>query len=209
MSLYTIRNRRQFISTAVIFATTIGFGGGVADASTPATGAQSLVEGFHKDIVTLLASGQTSRRAGEIGSAINQAFHMRLIARIVAGDAWANLNPETRQRLANAILEMNVATYVNQLGSIELVDHSIDGLRQGQQQTTLVDATLTARTGTLPLTYVTREIKGRWWIIDVLIEGKYSELSRRQAEYKGVIKQSGVDGLIQTLETKAAQLAAN
>ena len=51
-----------------------------------------------------------------------------------------------------------------------------------------------------------RPVKGRWRIVDVLLDGSISELAMRRSEYRRVLKKNGVDGLIQTLNSKAAQL---
>ena len=51
-----------------------------------------------------------------------------------------------------------------------------------------------------------RMVKGRWLIVDVLLDDSVSELAVRRSEYRHVLKTAGVDNLIQTLNTKAAQL---
>lgn len=203
----TRRNRRAFLITGVCATTFTSLFPGIAYARTGDP--KILIEDFHNELFPLLSVSAGPLSASALSDTVNHSFHMRLIARIVAGDAWKSMDAATKQRLTDAILSMNVATYMHQLGEVRLTGHGIDGVRDGEQKTKLVDATLTSVKGEMPLTYVTREISGRWWIIDVLIERKYSELSLRQAEYQGVIRQSGIDGLIATLETKAAQLAPN
>ena len=171
--------------------------------------AGNLVSMFHKELVPILSGTPGHLTAAALSNTVSDYFHIRLITRIVVGDHWQSMDSTAKQRLADAILDINVASYMKQLGNIRLSGHKIDRIREGEQHTTLVDATLSSAEGEMQLAYVTRRIKDRWWIIDVLLERKFSELNMRQAEYQGVIRQSGVDGLIATLETKAAQLASN
>jgi phospholipid transport system substrate-binding protein len=45
-------------------------------------------------------------------------------------------------------------------------------------------------------------------VIDVYLDGKYSELALKRSEYGSVIKNDGIQALIRRLDEKAAQLAA-
>ena len=54
--------------------------------------------------------------------------------------------------------------------------------------------------------YVARRIEGRWFLVDVLVDKGISELKVRKSEYRSILKDKGVDGLIATLEAKAKQL---
>ena len=58
------------------------------------------------------------------------------------------------------------------------------------------------------LTYVVKEYKGRWRIVDILLDDDISELAVRRSEYRRLLKKNGVDGLIATLNDKAAGLVA-
>lgn len=207
MSDITSRNRRRFLVLGLGAMAISGFA--PVDALARATDAKNLIEKFHQDLLPLLSGSGGNLSPAALSNTVGDNFHMRLIARVVSGKAWKEMDSTTRQRLADTILKMNVATYVSQLGDVQLTSYQIDGVRDGQQQTKLVDATLRSADDEILLTYVTREIEGRWWIIDVLVERKFSELSMRQAEYQGLIRASGVDGLIATLETKAAELSSN
>ena len=174
-----------------------------------ANGAQDVVRHFHENLMPVLGAVSqvpAGQRATPIRNAVNNAFHMPLIGRLVIGPSWKKLDRATKQRLVDAILKLNVATYLNRLGNERLLGHRIDGIRDGANGNHLVDATIDATTGPMRLTYVTRQLKGRWWIIDVLLDGQFSELEIRRNEYRDLLAQSGVPGLIHALERQTAEL---
>jgi phospholipid transport system substrate-binding protein len=59
------------------------------------------------------------------------------------------------------------------------------------------------------LTYVTKQIRGMWKIVDVLLDGGISELSVKHSEYRTILKTKGVGVLAERLNRKADQLIAD
>jgi len=56
------------------------------------------------------------------------------------------------------------------------------------------------------MTYVAKQFGDRWWLIDVVVDGGISELNVRQSEYHAILRDRGVEGLIDTLNGKADSL---
>jgi phospholipid transport system substrate-binding protein len=44
-------------------------------------------------------------------------------------------------------------------------------------------------------------------MVDVLLDGKFSELALRRSQYTSLLKNQGYDGLIETMAGKVADLA--
>ena len=81
------------------------------------------------------------------------------------------------------------------------------GQTDGAGATVLVETHLTDPDGDYhSLAYVTKNDGQRWWIVDVIVDGGISELKVRISEYRLILKQSGVDGLIRALNAKADAL---
>ena len=59
----------------------------------------------------------------------------------------------------------------------------------------------------MAVTYVLAERDGDWRIVNVLLNGSISELAVRRSEYAGVLRDGGVDRLIDVLGSKADKLA--
>jgi ABC-type transporter MlaC component len=62
---------------------------------------------------------------------------------------------------------------------------------------------------TVDIAYVTKKIKDRWRIIDVIVDNGISELMVRRSEYNLILKKKGVPGLVSLLNRKADELVAN
>ena len=60
----------------------------------------------------------------------------------------------------------------------------------------------------IEINYLLKTAKGRWRVVDVFLDAKYSELAMKRSEYRSVIKNAGFDELIRSLDQKIADLAA-
>ncbi len=58
------------------------------------------------------------------------------------------------------------------------------------------------------INYLLKTAEGRWRVVDVFLDAKYSELAMKRSEYGSVIKNAGFDELIRRLDEKIAKLAA-
>ena len=102
---------------------------------------------------------------------------------------------------------LSISTYASQFDGYSGQSFETQGQKPGPQKTVLVKTRIIdPGSDPIDLTYVTREIKGRWRIIDVLLDTGISELAVRRSEYSRILKTRGVDGLIDALNSKATQL---
>ncbi len=71
----------------------------------------------------------------------------------------------------------------------------------------LVDSNIIDSDGDPTLvTFATAMIKGRWWVIDVIIAGSISEVKVKKNEFNRLLEEGGLDNLSAALERKKARL---
>ncbi len=156
------------------------------------------------------------KRAKELGYAgryeklaphVNGTFHMRLMTQIASGKHWRKA-PETQKRtLVEAFARVSVATYAARFDGFSGQSFETISAKAGPQHTQLVATRLINPGGDdVDLTYVTKQMDGKWRIIDIVLDTGISELAVRRSEYRQILKRDGIDGLIAMLNDKAAQL---
>ena len=110
----------------------------------------------------------------------------------------------------SAFKRMSVSTLATLAGGYAGEEFRFVGERAGPQNTHLVDTELIKEDkSTVDLTYVMRKLDSRWMILDVVVEQGISELAVRRSEYRLVLKEKGVEGLIDALNRKADELMAS
>lgn len=161
----------------------------------------------------------TMKRADELGfqgrferlePVLEQAFDFDYMAQVAAGRHWQGLDEQQRQSLVEAFGNMSVATFAARFSGYSGESFEVSEPRPGPRGTQLVPNRIVKSGGEgVAFNFLLREAEsGDWRIIDVLLDAKFSELATKRAEYTSVIDRNGVEGLIEILERKTAELAS-
>jgi len=174
---------------------------------------QQLVNDFHqalhetmKDAKKLGFTGRFKKLAGPIEA----TFHLRLMIQIASGSFWRKADKTQQQRLTKAFSKLSISTYALRFSGFSGQSFETLGEKAGPQKTTLVATHILNPAGqNTNLIYVTKLVKKQWQIVDVLLGPGISELAVRRSEYRRILKNSGIDGLISILNSKSAAMAAD
>ncbi len=174
--------------------------------------ARAVIQRFQENLLAVMKEAKSlgvKGRYERLEPKIEEAFHLALMIRVATGSFWRKADKEQRSRLVAAFKRLSVSTYANRFDGYSGQVFEIVDQRPGPQKTVLVKTTIVSP-GDSPakLIYVVKEFQGQWRIVDVLLDNDISELAVRRSEYRGLLKNNGVDGLIATLNTKADGLVA-
>ena len=174
---------------------------------------RSLVEEFQ---VVMLSVMKDARKLGVKGRyerlrpPIERTFNIPLMTGIATGAHSNRATESQRRRLISAFRRMSISTLATFLDdySGEIFKTFGDGL--GPRNTHLVNTKLVkSDASTVDIAYIVKTFGGRWLIIDVIVAGGISELSVRRSEYRRLLKEQGVEGLIDALNAKADRLISD
>jgi len=169
--------------------------------------AGDLVAGFHETLLDTMKNADSLGARGrydKLAPRIKETFHLKLMARVTSGSYWKKADEQQRALLVIAFSHLSIATYAAQFDGYSGQSFATTGEKNGPQDTTLISTQIIDPGGDdVDLIYVTREFEGKWRIVDVVLDSGISELAVRRSEYRQVLKKSGVDGLIKTLNAKA------
>lgn len=184
----------------------------VAPASTGADSPppRVVVERFHEAIIGVMKEGKILGHAGrytKLEPHITEVFNLSAMIQIASGAFWRDASEEQRKALTASFTRFSVATYANNFNNYGGERFETVGERSGPQETTLVDTKIVKSSGSsVDITYVLKPVQGAWRVLDVVVDKGISELALRRSEYSRVLRTSGVDGLVATLNQKADEL---
>ena len=174
------------------------------------TTAASMIGCFHEQLTDRAAGGAGltfAARRERLAPAIETAFASDAMARLASGRAWRDIGVDDRARIIELFTAFTVANYTACLAG-EVPSFEVVGERPDRGARMIVEARVVAADGdTTELAYVVGRHEGRWQTLDVLGRGRFSELARRRAEFTSILERRGIQGLIETLETRIAALA--
>ena len=174
--------------------------------------ARAVIQRFQENLLAVMKEAKSlgvTGRYQRLQPRIEEAFHLPLMIRVVTGSFWRKADKEQRSRLVAAFKRLSISTYANRFDGYSGQVFEIVDQRPGPQKTVLVKTRIVSP-GDSParLTYVVKEYKGQWRIVDILLDNDISELAVRRSEYRRLLRNKGVDGLIATLNDKADGLVA-
>lgn len=141
---------------------------------------------------------------------ISRVFHLRAMVQISAGRYWRNLGEAERDRLADTFARMSITTYATRFNGYDGERFEVLGERPALRGSMLVENNIVKADGeAVPLNYLLHEFDGKWRIVDVLLDAKYSELAVKRSEFTSVLKSKGFDELIARLEKRISDMEAD
>ena len=171
-----------------------------------------LVERFQGNLLAVMKEAETlgvKGRYDRLVSSIEETFYLPLMIRVASGPYWKGANQTQRSRLISAFRRMSVSKVATLFDAYSGETFEAIGEKPGPQNTLLIKTRIVIPDKpSVNLTYVAKTIKERWRLIDIIIDNGISELSVRRSEYRRVLQNEGIDGLIATLNKKADELIA-
>jgi phospholipid transport system substrate-binding protein len=148
-------------------------------------------------------------RANDLKPAIDKAFNIPMMTRIIVGSPWVEWTEDQRGQIVDAFGKFVVATYARRFDGYGGEDFVDDGERPASAGGTLVTTRLTRpKDPAVTLTYLMRDGENGPQIVDVFLTGTISELATRRSEFSAVLQQGGFQALLSALEKKTAAQAA-
>ena len=181
----------------------------VAQANT--SGPSEVVKNFQSNLLQIMKKAEKTnvqQRYNYLASNINKTFHFPLMVQIASGNKWKEATNSERLSLIDSFKRMSIMTLAALFNGYNGEVFKVLNEKEGPQKTTLVNTELIkADKSKISIVYVTRPFKSGWRIIDVIVDKGISELLVRRSEYKLVLKNNGVSGLIKLLDDKAEELS--
>ncbi len=177
----------------------------------PPEQAEAAIESLHRVLLAAMREADElgfEGRLEQIRPVVAGLYDFAFMAEKSVGLGWRQLDEPARTRLVDAFSRLAIATYAARFDGFHGERFETLGVQHATHGTLLVKSRIVRGNGeTVALDYRLRPLDGEWRIIDVFLNGTVSELALRRAEYSGVLKREGIDGLMRALEEKIAAQA--
>lgn len=169
------------------------------------------VRSLYDTLLTTMQSGPALGPRGRydrIEPVVRRVFDIEYMTRLAVGPEWARLNETERQQVALAFQRYIAAIYADRFDSYSGERLHVTGERPSTGGTMITSQIIKSNGEPVNINYLMRNNAGVWQIADVYLDGTISELATRRSEFASILRSSGINGLIQTLNAKANTLAA-
>ncbi len=141
---------------------------------------------------------------------LSEVYNFPVMAQIVVGRTnWRSLSEAQQQELVDAFTRMSIATFAARFDGYSGQSFEVVDAEPAPRGGVLVRSQLVRpEDEPVQLNYVLREFGDRWRILDVLLNGSFSEMSRQRAEFTSVLRNEGFEELISEIEGVTARLSS-
>lgn len=183
-----------------------------ATASAAPAAPRGVIEDLNAALLDVMQNADELGYAGRyrrLAPVLEQIFNFPFMTRAAVGQTWRELDERQRAQLIDLFTEMSIASFAARFDGYGGERFEVVGEGPAPRDAVLIETRL-VRPADEPvrLDYVLRPFEDNWQIIDVLQEANFSELARQRAEFAAVLEQGGVPDLVESLEEKIAELAA-
>ncbi len=179
--------------------------------ATGAGGGSDTVRSLYDTLLATMRNGPALGPRGRydrIEPVVRRVFDIGFMTRLAVGPEWAGLSDAHRQQVAQAFERYITAIYAERFDNYSGERLQVTGERPSASGTIITSQIVKSNGEPVNINYLMRNNGGVWQIADVYLDGTISELATRRSEFAAILRTGGINGLIQTLNTKANTLAA-
>lgn len=132
--------------------------------------------------------------------------NFRRMTQLVVGRPWREATPEQREQITKEFRTLLVKTYSGALSQVGDQQLQVDRLRARPEDTDVIVNSRVIQKGAPPvdLAYRVEKKDGKWLIYDLSVLGLWL-VDSYKTQFGPVLSNSGVEGLIKTLQAKNSQ----
>jgi phospholipid transport system substrate-binding protein len=169
------------------------------------------VQNLYSTLMTVMRNGPAlgpQGRYAQLEPMVRRVFDIPLMTELAVGPQWTGLGEAQRHQVEAAFTRYIAAVYAQRFDSYSGERLQVTGQQASAGGTIITSQIVKSNGEPVNINYLMRDNGGVWQIADVYLDGTISEMATRRSEFAAILHTSGIDGLIQALNTKAAALAS-
>jgi phospholipid transport system substrate-binding protein len=150
-----------------------------------------------------IRSGNRAKLIEVIDAKVLPHFNFSSMTALALGQSWRAATPEQRKDLVDAFRTLLVRTYASALSAYSEQKFDFRPLRAKPTDTDVTVQVRVIQPGQqpVPIDYAMEKTAAGWKVYDVMVGG-VSLIANYRTEFAGVVRNSGIDGLIKDLQAK-------
>ncbi len=175
----------------------------------PVDSAVSVIETLNTTLLDCMKRGDKlgySGRYALLEPVMTQSFSFPYMVRKSSGSYWGELTDNQQKELLEKYIIWSVGRYAERFKEYKEQQFVIVSNESIREKYMMVISHIVKKSKeTREFKYILMKNDGVWRIVDIQVEG-VSQLSLTRAQFKSVLKDQGIDGLLKILDEKISKL---
>ena len=184
-----------------------------ADPAADGAAARTVVDSFHQALLESMQNAEAlgfQGRFDRIDASLAETFDLPFMARVAIGVTWKELEPQQRADFVDLSRRLSASRYADNFDGYSGQDFETLSQEPSARGTIVVKTALSQlKDDDVRFDYRLRKVGSDWRVIDILLDGKISELVLLRNQYRAVIDDEGYAALVEAIEEKIDDHAAD
>ncbi len=137
-----------------------------------------------------------------IKEVVEKTYDSKKMGKMIVGKKWIKLDVKEKEKFILVFEKFIVTNYLRRFSKIVKLDFDHIKIKVIGKKFRLAKFLLKADNEIIKLDYLLHKKDEKWKIIDVLIDGSISEIATKKSDFKKIINEKGIAGLISNLELR-------
>ena len=172
-------------------------------------GATDVVRNFYAQLLDVMQHASTLGAKGrfqKLEPIVHGLFDVPYMARLSIGPSWARLSTDQKHRAAQAYGRYLTALYATRFDGYSGERFEVLGEQQVKHGTMIKSRVVKSNGEPVLINFVLHDNDIAWQARDVYLDSAISEVATRRSEFASILRTSGIDALIASLNKKADDL---
>ena len=184
--------------TCLIISIFIGFHSETKSESKILVGVNEL----HESLIKISKKTINGDNLELIDDVIKNSYDLEKMGKMIIGVDWKQMNTNTQKEFINVFKRFISVNYFRRFNKIDKLDFEHQTVKVIGDKFKIASVILTADNEKLKIDYLLGFKNEKWKIFDVLLDGSISEVATKKSDFKKIIKEEGVSGLVKNLRIR-------
>ena len=160
------------------------------------------VNELHENLIKISDKTINSDNLAMIDDVVKNSYDLEKMGKIIIGVDWKQMNKKTQKEFVNVFKRFISVNYFRRFNKINELHFEHQTVTNIEDKFKLARVILTADNEKLKIDYLLGFKNEKWKIFDVLLDGSISEVATKKSDFKKIIKEEGVSGLVKNLSIR-------
>ena len=184
--------------TCLIISIFIGFHSETKSESKVLAGVNEL----HESLIKISNKTINSDNLALIDDVVKNSYDLEKMGKIIIGVDWKQMDTKSKKEFINVFKRFISVNYFRRFNKINELDFEHQTITDIEDKFKLARVILTVDNEKFKIDYLLGFKNEKWKIFDVLLDGSISEVATKKSDFKKIIKEEGVNGLVKNLHIR-------
>ena len=157
---------------------------------------------LHESLIKISDKTINSDNLAVIDDVVKNSYDLERMVKIIIGVDWRQTDTKTQKEFVNVFKRFISVNYFRRFNKIDELDFEHQTVKVIGDKFKIASVILTADNEKIKIDYLLGFKNEKWKIFDVLLDGSISEVATKKSDFKKIIKEEGVSGLVKNLSIR-------